>query len=48
MPWPMVFGNIVVLNIQLSAQFGAIPTLRLEAMRGLSLETSNFGTQLFI
>ena len=30
------------LNTQKPAQFGLIPTLRLEAMRGLRLETSNF------
>ena len=43
-PRPIVLGNIVMLNIKDPAPFGTIPTLRLEAMRGLSLETSNFGT----
>ena len=33
-----------MLNIKKPAQFGTIPTLRLEAERGLSLETSNFAT----
>ena len=33
-----------MLNIKEPAQFGTIPTLRLEGMRGLSLETSNFAT----
>ena len=40
----MEFGNIVMLNIKESAQFGTIPTLRLKAMRGLSLEKSDFAT----
>ena len=31
-----------MLNIKKPAQCGAIPTLRLKAMQGLSLETSNF------
>ena len=43
-PRPIVFGNIVMLNIKEPAQFGTIPTLRLEAMRGLSLVTSYFAT----
>ena len=43
-PQPIVFGNIVMLNIKKPAQLGTIPTLRLEAERGLSLETSNFVT----
>ena len=43
-PRPILFGNIVMLNIKKPAQFGTIPTLRLEAERGLSLETSNFAT----
>ena len=43
-PQPIVFGNIVMFNIKEPAQFGTIPTLRLEAMRGLSIETSNFAT----
>ena len=41
---PMVFENILMLNIKEHAQFGTIPTLRLEAMRGLTLKTSNFAT----
>ena len=39
-PPQIVFGNIFMLNIKEHAQFGTIETLRLEAMRGLSLETS--------
>ena len=31
---PIVFGNIDILNIKEPAQFGTIPILRLEAMRG--------------
>ena len=31
-PRPIVFGNIVMLNIKEPTQFGIIPTLRLEAM----------------
>ena len=34
--------------IKKSSQFQPIPTLRLEALRGLSPETSNFATKLFI
>ena len=33
-----------MLNIKEPAQFGTIPTLSLEAMRGASLETLNFTT----
>ena len=44
----MEFGNILIFHIEKSAQFGTIPTLRLEAMQSLSLETSNFATSLFI
>ena len=40
----MVFGNIVMLNMKETAPIGTILSLRLEAMRGLSLETSNFVT----
>ena len=38
-PRPIVFGNIVMLNIKAPVRFGTIPTLRLETMRGSSLET---------
>ena len=41
---PIVFGNICMLHIQKPVPFARIPTLRLEAMRGLSLEKSNFAT----
>ena len=43
-PQPIVLENIVMLNIKESGQFGTIPSLRLEVMQGLSLETSNFPT----
>ena len=43
-PHPIVFGNIVILNIKELAQFGTIPTLRLEAMQGLSLKTLYFAS----
>ena len=33
-----------MLKTNTLVQFEPIPTLRLEAMRGLSLETSNFAT----
>ena len=33
-----------MLNIKEPARFGKIPTLRLEVMRGLSIETPNFAT----
>ena len=33
-----------MVNIKEPGQFGTIPTLRLEAMQGLSIETSHFAT----
>ena len=43
-PGPIVFGNIVMVNLKEPTQFETNLTLRLETMRGLSLETSNFVT----
>ena len=44
LPRPMVFVNIVLLNMKEPAPIGTILTLRLESMCGLTLETSNFAT----
>ena len=43
-PRPVEFGNILMLHMPKSALCRTIPTLRLEAMQGLSLETSNSAT----
>ena len=43
-PQSILFKSISMLNTNTIVQFEEISTLRLEAMRGLSLETSNFAT----
>ena len=40
----ILFNSISMLKTNTLVQFEPIPTLRLEAMRGISLETSNFAT----
>ena len=43
-PRTIVFNNIPMLKANTLVQFAPIPTLRLEAMRGLDLVTPNFAT----
>ena len=43
-PRSILFNSISMLETNTLVQFDTIPTLRLEAMRGLSLDTMIFAT----
>ena len=43
-PWSILYNSVSMLKKNTLVPFEPIPTLRFEAMRSLSLETSNFAT----